>query len=59
MPTQRAIETKLKRMRGASPEARERIAEAEEGMIWRAKCRKCGAELKGTHAELLGHTCDG
>lgn len=53
-----AIEAKLRRTYGASPEAREKIAVANKGFTdWRARCRKCGAELEGSLAELKGHTC--
>lgn len=54
----RSILRRLELQRGASPEARERLKQANEAAKdWRGRCRKCGAELEGTLAELRGHVC--
>lgn len=42
---------------GPSPEARERIAAAEAEALWRARCPKCGSQLRGSMAELKAHRC--
>ena len=45
------------RAHGASPQARERMNSANEGMQWTAVCCRCKAVLKGTLKELREHAC--
>lgn len=54
----RALAHKIARVRGASPEHRERLAEfyAKQN-DWRGRCRKCGATLEGTLKEMREHVC--
>ena len=42
-----------------SEEAKAKLENFNKTAEWRAKCRKCGAQLKGTLAELLLHKCEG
>jgi hypothetical protein len=43
---------------GTSPEAKEKMKETDEAALWHGSCRKCGAHLKGTLAQLQAHRCD-
>ena len=55
----RALAHKIARVRGASPEHRERLAEFNAKQTdWKARCRKCGKWVEGTLADILkGHEC--
>lgn len=43
---------------GMSPEAREQLKEFDNAALWRATCRKCKAELRGTLATMRTHRCE-
>jgi len=47
------------RVLGPSPEARERMKEANEAAIWHGSCPQCHARLRGTLKQLREHVCDG
>lgn len=57
MNRERQISVALGRRRGASVQARERMAAADAEALWRAHCRHCDMDLKGSQAELLKHRC--
>ena len=44
---------------GASPEHRARLNAYNETQTWVGRCRTCGADLKGSLAELAAHRCGG
>ena len=44
---------------GASPEARARMAEADDSAVWKAVCRRCGEALQGSRKQLSAHICAG
>lgn len=55
---QKAIEAGLRRRMGMSEEKREDLkVKLEQFNDWTATCRKCGATLTGTLADMKGHTC--
>lgn len=57
---QKLREAKLKREFGAMPESSTRLSQFNaEQTDWYARCRKCGAELKGTLAAVSRCSCDG
>ena len=55
MSDQKYREAALARRYGMSAEAKERLDEANAIAQWYGKCRVCGAELKGTPAEIAKH----
>lgn len=42
---------------GASPEAREKMAAADDEATWVGQCPRCHMALKGTLKFLKGHKC--
>lgn len=53
-----AREKRLRRLAGASAEAKKAMAEGNKNAIWTARCRVCGAKLEGTSAQLAEHRHD-
>ena len=45
------------REHGSSPQARQRMNEANEKLQWTSVCKRCGVVLKGTLLELRAHNC--
>ena len=52
---ERAVMTKLERMRGQSPEAQESVEKATADLEWYAFDRKTGENITGKKSELLGN----
>lgn len=50
--TQKAIEAKVKRRRGMSPEAAERLRAFNQEQTYRGQCRVCRATWSGTLGAL-------
>lgn len=46
--SRQTIEARLRRLAGASPEAKERMAEANEEAVWSVRCRACGYAMRGS-----------
>lgn len=54
----RAMDVAARRRRGMSEGARERVAREQEKMDdWKAVCRHCKENLRGTIAQLKTHEC--
>lgn len=50
-------EVAVSRRKGPSPEALERMREADEEVVWHARCPRCYASLKGSLLDIRRHKC--
>lgn len=56
-PQQKKTAVAVGRRFGASPEAREKMRQADAEAAWSGVCRHCNTPLRGRIADLLSHRC--